>query len=148
MPVMAASKFERFFREVAGLDVDKNDLKRFNDFIDRKLRDLMVVANATATANRRDVVEVWDLPLTKGLRLSIRDFEDLDRVLQLQPILEVLAIPRGDRPLSAEADAKLPSIVGGLSVALGRSFKIIDPVLTNPSSAHWERAFRLFDLLL
>ncbi len=28
MPVMGVTKFERFFREAAGLDVDKDDLKR------------------------------------------------------------------------------------------------------------------------
>jgi hypothetical protein len=35
-----------------------------------------------------------------------------------------------------------------LGVALARSFKIIDPKMVNPSSDHWERAFRLFELLL
>jgi hypothetical protein len=38
--------------------------------------------------------------------------------------------------------------VGGLSIALARSFKIIDPDLKNPKSEHWERSLRLFDLLL
>jgi hypothetical protein len=38
--------------------------------------------------------------------------------------------------------------VGGLSVALARTFKVLDPDLKNPSSRHWERAFRIFDLLL
>jgi hypothetical protein len=33
-------------------------------------------------------------------------------------------------------------------VALARSFKIIDTKLVNPQSVHWERAYRLFDLLL
>jgi hypothetical protein len=36
----------------------------------------------------------------------------------------------------------------GLSLALARSFKIIDPELKNPDTEHWERAFRLFDLLI
>ena len=44
--------------------------------------------------------------------------------------------------------ARLPEIVGGLSLALARTFTIIEPKLRNPSSAHWERAFRIFDLLL
>ncbi|MFC9631532.1 DUF1931 family protein [Streptomyces mirabilis] len=34
MTVMGVSKFERFFRAAAGLDVDKNDLKRYRDFVD------------------------------------------------------------------------------------------------------------------
>jgi hypothetical protein len=33
-------------------------------------------------------------------------------------------------------------------VALAHSFKIIEPGLKNPQTAHWERAFALFDLLL
>ena len=42
MVVVAVSKFERFFRSVAGLDVDKDDLKRHGDFVNRKLVDLLV----------------------------------------------------------------------------------------------------------
>ena len=34
--VMGVAKFERFFRTAAGLDVDKQDLKRYSDFINRK----------------------------------------------------------------------------------------------------------------
>ena len=47
-----------------------------------------------------------------------------------------------------ETEARLPSIAGGLSVALARAFKIIDLSLQNPSSEHWDRAFRIFDLLI
>ena len=39
-------------------------------------------------------------------------------------------------------------IAGGISVALSRTFKIIDPKLKNPRTEHWERSQRLFDLLL
>jgi hypothetical protein len=39
-------------------------------------------------------------------------------------------------------------VVGGLTVALARSFKIIDPETHNPSTTHWERATQIFDLLL
>ena len=53
-----------------------------------------------------------------------------------------------DRPHSAETETRLPSIAGGLSVALARSFKIIDPNLKNPMTEHWERAFQIFDQLL
>jgi Domain of unknown function (DUF1931) len=31
--VMSVAKFERFFRVTAGLDVDKQDLKRYSDFV-------------------------------------------------------------------------------------------------------------------
>jgi hypothetical protein len=39
-------------------------------------------------------------------------------------------------------------LAGGISVALARTFKIIDPALKNPQSEHWERSQRIFDLLL
>jgi Domain of unknown function (DUF1931) len=78
MMLMAVSRFERFFRLAAELDVDKNDLRRFSD----------------------------------------------------------------------ETEAKLAAVVGGVSVALARSFRTLDPRLKNPQTAHWDRAFRFFDLLL
>jgi len=33
MPVFGVVRFERFFRLAAELDVDKDDLKRFSDFV-------------------------------------------------------------------------------------------------------------------
>jgi hypothetical protein len=62
------SRFEQFFRQAAGIDVDKNDLKRHNDFVDQKLHDLLLRGEANAKANSRDVIEVWDLSITKGCR--------------------------------------------------------------------------------
>ena len=41
MHVMNIAKFERFYRTTAGLDIDKQDLKRFGDLINRKLYDLL-----------------------------------------------------------------------------------------------------------
>jgi Domain of unknown function (DUF1931) len=48
--VMAVAKFERFFRRAASLDVDKRDLKRYSDFINRKIYDLLLRAQAAARA--------------------------------------------------------------------------------------------------
>jgi hypothetical protein len=41
MTVMGIPKFERFFRKAANLNVDKGDLKRYSDFINQKLYDLL-----------------------------------------------------------------------------------------------------------
>ena len=68
MPVMAISKFERFFRLAASLDVDKSDIKRYADFVNQKIYDLLLMGVATAKANDRDVIQPWDLPMTKGLQ--------------------------------------------------------------------------------
>lgn len=149
MPVMGVARFERFFRAAAGLDVDKDDLKRFDDFVGQQVYDLLLIAQAAAKANRRDVVQPSDLPITKGLQESIHDFERIDQEVELQPILDQLAArPQLDLSLSEEVAARLPAIVGGLAVALARTLKIIDPDVKNPQSRHWERAFRIFDLLL
>jgi hypothetical protein len=78
MPAMAVSKFERFFRVAASVDVNKDDLKRCSDFVDQKTYDLLLVAKATAGANRRDVIAPWDLPLTKGLRQGMHERRAID----------------------------------------------------------------------
>jgi hypothetical protein len=149
MPVMAVSKFERFFRAAAEVDVDKDDLKRFSDFVGDQLVDLLIMGEATAKANGRDVIEPWDLPVTKGLQESTHHFEKLDEGLDLEPILEQLVgWPQLDRPPNEDTQARLPGLVGGMSLALARTFRIIDPKLRNPSSEHWEKAFQIFDMLL
>jgi hypothetical protein len=40
--VMGVARFHRFFRTAASLDVHKQDLKRFSDFVNHKLYDLLV----------------------------------------------------------------------------------------------------------
>jgi hypothetical protein len=146
---MGIAKFERFFRAAADLDVDKNDLKRYSDFVHREIHDLLVIGEATAKANGRDIIEPADLPITKGLQERIHEFEKVDEEIELQPLLDDLAArPPLDLTVSAETEARLPAVAGGLSVALAQSFRILDSRLKNPQSAHWERAFRLFELLL
>jgi hypothetical protein len=44
--VMGVARFERFFRTAARLDVDKQDLKRFSEFINHKIYDLLLRAEA------------------------------------------------------------------------------------------------------
>jgi hypothetical protein len=149
MRVMSVTKFERFFRRAAGLNVDKADLKRYSDFVNRKIYDLLLRGQAAAKANGRDIIEPFDLPITKGLQESIHAFRNLDEEIELQPILDdLLARPPLDLAYSVETEARLPAIAGGLSVALARTFKIIDPGLKNFQTEHWERSFRIFDLLL
>jgi uncharacterized protein DUF1931 len=65
---MSVAKFERFFRETGTLDIDKEDLKRYNDFINEKIYDLLIAAQATAKMNIRDVIQPQNVPITKGLQ--------------------------------------------------------------------------------
>jgi len=146
---MAISKFERFFRLAASLDVDKADIKRYSDFVHQKIYDLLLMGVATAKANDRDVVEPWDLPITKGLQENIRAFRKLDAETGLEDVLEQLAAwPPLEVALADETVVRLPEIAGGLSVCLAQAFNIIDPNVKNPQTVQWERAFRLFNLLL
>ena len=84
--IIGVSKFERLFREAAGLDVDKNDLARLNDFVRQKVYELLLAAQATAKDNQRDVIQLHDLPLTLGFKESMRAFDGLDTALELQPV--------------------------------------------------------------
>jgi hypothetical protein len=146
---MAIPKFERFFRVAADIDVDKSDLRRFSDFVFNQIYDMLIIGQVRAKANDRDVLQPWDLSLTKGVQERMHEFDKIDEEIEVGPILEhMTARPQLDVTLADDTEARLPEIAGGLSVALGRSFKIIDTRLTNPSSEHWERAFRLFELLL
>jgi hypothetical protein len=143
------SKFERFFRAAAGLDVDKADLKRYSDFVHRKIYDLLLMSQAAAKFNQRDVIEFWDLPITKGLQESIHAYERLDEQIELETVMRGLTqLPPLDLEYGEETRAKLPSLHGGLSFALAQSFKIVDPHLKNPQTQHWATTFKLFDLLL
>jgi hypothetical protein len=146
---IGVSNFERFFRAAASLDVDKDDLRRYEDFVNRKVRDLLLISRTAARANGRDIIEPWDLPITKGLQETIHDFRGMDEAAEVRPMLEqIVAIPPQELAYSEETEGRLPEIAGGLSLALARAFKIIEPRLKNPQTEHWERAYRVFDLLL
>jgi hypothetical protein len=149
MTVMSVAKFERFFRETASLDVDKDDLRRYDDFINDKVRDLLIRGQANAKANLRDIIEPQDLPITKGLQESIESFRKIDKEIGLSPTLDQLTIrPRLDMDYSVETEAELTPIAGGLSIALAHTFKIIDPDLKNPHAAEWERCEKVFKELM
>jgi hypothetical protein len=147
--VMAVPRFQRLFHRAAGIDVDRTDLRRYSDFVNHKLYDLLVVGKEAARLNGQDAIEPLHLPITRGLQDCIREFRKLDEEVELDPILDQLAArPPLDLPYGEELEAEFPTIVGGLSVALARTFKIIDPALKNPSTEHWQRSFQIFDLLL
>jgi hypothetical protein len=147
--VQGTHQIEHFFRTAAGLEIDKEDIRRYYDFVDKKVFDLLLVAQHTAKANGRVAVELRDIPIAKGLQESIQEFRALDSDVGLERILEsAIPEPRSDLPFSQEVEQRLPEIAGGLSFAVARSFKIIDPKTKHPASEEWERAFQLFDLLL
>jgi hypothetical protein len=147
--LIGATKLEDLFHQAARLDVDKNDLRRLNEFLNQKLHDLLLIGQVAAKANGRDIIRPSDLPITKGLQQTLREFKDLDTELELRPILEQLAtLPGLDLDYDNETREKLPEITGALTVSLARTFKILDPDLKNPQTRHWDKAFGIFNLLL
>jgi Domain of unknown function (DUF1931) len=76
--VQGIHQIERFFRVAAGLEIDKEDIRRYYEFVDQKVEDLLLIARQTAKANGHIVVELRDIPTTKGLQESIHAFESLD----------------------------------------------------------------------
>ena len=149
MPVMGFTKFERLFRAAAEVRVDRDDIKSYLDFVEDVIYDLLITAQATAKANSRDIIAPWDLPVTKGLQECVHEFERLEEEIELRPLLDTLAArPPLDLALSTEAEARLPLLYGGISVALAKTFKIVDAEMKAVHRREWERAFALFRLLI
>jgi hypothetical protein len=148
-PASGIHTLERFFRVAASLDIDKEDVRRFWDFLAQKTYDLLLRGQAIAKANGREIIEPFDLPITKGLQENIHQFRALKQEVDIKPLLERRAtLPWMELTYSQETEAQFPEIVGGVSLALARTFKIIDPKLKNPQTADWENAFKIFNLLL
>jgi hypothetical protein len=149
MPLMGVDRFRRFFRAAAELDVHKDDLKRYSDFVNDQIYDMLLIGRAHAKANGRDVIEPPDLPITKGLQESIHQFRELDQGIEVEPVLEqLIARPPLEQSISENTRQLLPELAGGLSLALARTIRTIDPAGKAVHTTQWESAFRVFDLLL
>jgi hypothetical protein len=147
--VLGFVKFERLFRAAGSVDVDRDDIRRYLDFVNDALYDLLIIGRNTAKASARDVIEPQDLPVTKGLQESTHAFEKLDEEIELRPVLdEVAARPPLDVTLSDDTAERLPLLFGGISVALARTFRLIDAELKAVHTEEWERAFAIFRLLV
>lgn len=102
-----------------------------------------------------DLAEAAALPETPNLdgaypRLDrMREFDKLDEAEEIRELLrQVVRRPPADVTFAEETEQLLPELFGGLSVALARSFRVIDPKLTHPATEHWEQAFDIFRLVL
>ena len=141
-------ELERFFREAGGVDVDKADLDRYRAFVDEKVDDIAIAGRDSARWNNRDVIAPQDLPITKGLQERMREFAKLDTADDMRQLIgQNLRRPPDDVTFGDETEGVLTEVFGGLSLALARSFRIIDPEVVNPSSRHWDRAFELFRMV-
>src|ERR1700735_4806698 len=115
MPVMGFTRFERFFRTVGGVSVGRDDVSRYLDFVSAAIYDLLLMGQATAKANLRDIIEPWDLPVTGGLQESAHAFRRAEEEIELGPLLESLvARPPLDYALSDATPARLPEALRGI----------------------------------
>jgi hypothetical protein len=141
--------FERFFRSVAQLKVDKNDVKRFREFVDEMVDSIAIAGRNSARWNDRDVIAPQDLPITKGLQERMREFGKLETAGDMRDwIGQTLRRPPADVTFGEETEDVLTEVFGGLGVGLARSFRIVDPEVRNPNTEHWERASALIGLLI
>src|SRR3984885_15665602 len=79
--------FERFFRSVASIKIDKNDVRRFREFVDEQIDDIAIAGRNSAKWNGRDVVVPQDLPITKGVQERMREFDNLDEAGECRNLL-------------------------------------------------------------
>ena len=147
--VMGTRQFKSLFRQAASLDIDKSDLKRLDDFVNNRLHDLLLLAQAKAKANGHAAIEWIDVPVTKGLQENIHAFRKMDEELSLSEILESLSrLPPMDLPYSETLEEKIPELVGGITVSLARVFKAVEPKLKNPATVEWEKIEEIYRILL
>ena len=133
--------FERFFRSVAGLRVDRSDVKRFREFVDGLVDDVAVAGRNSARWNGRDVIAPMDLPIPKGLQERMREFAELDEATEVRALLAAaVRRPPADVTFSEETEALLPELFGGLGIALARALRAVDPDVPNPGTDQWQRA--------
>ena len=133
------SQVERLFREAASLDIDKEDIKRYEEFVTSKIGDLLLRAEANARANGRDIIQPHDLPITKGLQECIHVFEHLDKDIGLAPLLN--DFPLRPQPLatelSDEAQDRLPRPPSASAVPRRKSGRRCSPLrLPSRSNLH------------
>jgi hypothetical protein len=140
--------FQRFFRSVGSVDIDKNDVRRFRSFIDEEIDGIAIAGRNSAKWNGRDIIAPQDLPITKGIQERMREFDKLDEAEEIRELLRrEIRRPPADVTFDEETEQLLPELFGGLSVALARSFRVVDPKLSNPATEHWDRVFTLFRLV-
>ena len=140
--------FERFFRSVAGIKIDKNDVRRFREFIDEQIDDIAIAGRNSAKWNGRDVIVAQDLPITKGVQERMREFDKLDEAEEIPGLLrQVVRRPPGDVTFDEDTEEMLPELFWALGIALARSFRVVDPTVSNPSTEHWNRVFTIFRLV-
>jgi hypothetical protein len=147
--VFGANRLDELVRRMSGLTMDSNDLDRLTEFVNGKLYDLLLIGVQNASHNNRDLVVERDLPLTRGLRESMKDFVLYEEKLDIESILEQLATrPLLEREPSQQVVDLLPDLFGTLMMVTLELMPIVDPGVANPDDETWERVTATMDLLI
>ncbi len=147
--VMGVAKVEALFRRSAGLDLDdKNKVAFCLDVVEAKLHDLLLAGEEVALYNGREVLVMWDLPLTRGLRQTMKEFEALQEEVPVEDVMRFVAsLPPLRVAYDPELEQELPKVAGGLMVALAKMTRLFSADRL-PSWEDLERAKRALDLTL
>ncbi len=147
--VMGVAKVEALFRRSAGLDLDdKSKIALCLDIVEGKLHDLLLVGEENALSNGREELMVQDLPITKGLRKTIREFEALNEEVPVEDVAKFVAsLPPLKVSYTKEIEEELPKIAGGLMVALAKLTKLFSRD-RRPSVDEINKAKQALDLTL
>ncbi len=146
--VVGFKKLEAVFRKAAGIDLDKSKADRIIDIVEKKFNDMLIVAVEKAGYNGRDIIMEPDMPVTKGFEESMRQFRELEEVVDLQDVLKFLEqIPPLKYPISADLEEKLPEYIGALMLIIAKVLKEIGAG-RKPSSEDIDRTERILDLTL
>jgi Domain of unknown function (DUF1931) len=73
---MGIPLFQRFFH--SGIEVEKNNLRRFRDCVDRQIVSIEIAGREAARWNGRDVIVPRGRPVTKGVQERMREFDNFD----------------------------------------------------------------------
>src|ERR1700733_8423203 len=107
--------FERFFRSVASIKIDKNDVRRFREFVDEQIDDIAIAGRNSAKWNGRDVVVAQYLPITKGSQERMREFDKREEAREIRELVrQAVRQPPGDVTFAEDPERLLPERFGGL----------------------------------
>ncbi|WP_457593829.1 DUF1931 family protein [Hydrogenimonas sp.] len=149
MKIEGAYKIEALFKKAAGLKLAKSKVKEIEEAIDRKLYEMLTVAEESAGYNARDVIWLSDMPLTNAMKRSMREFAGLEEALDLDPVLERLAVhPPLKYEMEVALEKRLPEIAGTLIYILAKIVREFSPKDNSVSEAELKQAFRVLDLLV
>lgn len=146
MAVVGAHKIESLFKASAGLQIGKEKVKEISDVIDSKFHDLLLIGEANAKYNGRDVIWYSDLPLTKAFRESMQKFKALEEELDVKDVLEHIKTLPPLYVLETELEGKLTDIVGTLIYILAniaKAFSTDDNVVSADELKAAERILNL-----